>query len=116
MRALVKQAWGGEAHGPKTLSLTPGLPVELIEVNGDWAYVSFNGQKGFAPVSVLTTLEGGKLEQVSAKAAQAPAHGFTATCVIAYEAGLFFVDSVLVFLLFFLLFCFQSLRRVFLCQ
>jgi hypothetical protein len=89
MRALVKEAWGGEAHGPKTLVLVPGLPVELIEVNGDWAYISSNGQKGFAPAAVLTDMEGRKLEQTSAKASRTAAgNGINAVCVIAYEAEL----------------------------
>ncbi len=92
MRALVKEAWGGEAHGPKTLTLTAGLPVELIEVNGDWSYISVNGQKGFAPTAVLSDLEGRKLEQTVARTTAASASalgkGFVAVCVIAYEAEL----------------------------
>ena len=62
MRAVVRQSWGDADAGPKTLSLIRGLPVDVLEVNADWSYVSFGGQRGFVPTANLESTEGQPLE------------------------------------------------------
>ncbi len=86
MRAVVREAWGENA-GPKTLSLVKGLPVDVLEVNQDWSYVSFNGQRGFVPTAVLATPEGDTLKpQAAQEGAAVPSLGLLATVVLDYEA------------------------------
>ena len=87
LSAVVREAWGENA-GPKTLSLVKGLPVDVLEVNQDWSYVSFNGQRGFVPTAVLSTPEGDTLKPQAAKeGAAVPAAGqLQATVVLDYEA------------------------------
>ncbi len=84
----MREAWGENA-GPKTLALTKGLPVDVLEVNQDWSYVSFGGMRGFVPTAVLSTPDGDVLKLQAAKdAAAVPSLGLTATMALDYEAEL----------------------------